>query len=260
MDRIPPAAPAWAGRIAPLIQELHDSSGAPREARRAELWLLLHAALFAALRAQARRIIPVSAEDLEDLASAKSLELLQRAEGNRWEPGARSAGDLMGYLWRVARNALVDLARRRGREAPPGTNGASWDEGRDDHSEREAGPLDMTLAREFVSDLSGCLGGLSPRSRAVWTLRALLERPSREIAERLALKAAHVDVLVQRARQSLTQCMAAKGHTSSDVHPQAFVLLWARWSERERDETLRAAASLTRGTGRPGPSSLEDRA
>jgi hypothetical protein len=64
-----------------------------------------------------------------------------------------------------------------------------------------------------------------------WYLRALLERPSREIGARLALQPAHVDVVVQRARVAITRCMDAKGHAIRDVHPQAFVMLWSRLSD-----------------------------
>jgi RNA polymerase sigma factor (sigma-70 family) len=232
MDRIPRAVPPWAERIAPLIHEVRGTPGAVAPSRcRSELWLLLHAALFAALRAQAARIAPVSQEDLEDLASAKALELLRQAEGNRWEPARRSAREVAGYVWRVARNALVDLARRRGREAPPPEDAEAWDEALAERSEREAGPLDMTVAEEFVSDLAGCLRDLAPRARMAWYLRALLERPSREIGARLALQPAHVDVVVQRARVAITRCMDAKGHAIRDVHPQAFVMLWSRLSD-----------------------------
>ncbi len=231
MDRTPPAVPAWAGRIAPLMRELKTAPRAERQSARAQLWVTLHAALFAALRSQARRIAPVSHEDLEDLASGKALELLEQAEESRWDPGTRPDTEILGYVWRVARNALVDLARKRGREAPPPDETSAWDQAFEDHHRGEAGPLEMTSAHEFVQDLSDCLDSLAPRSRMAWSLRAMLERPSFEIAVRLGLKPAHVDVLVQRARQAITACMGGKGHKVGDVHPQAFVLWWTRWSD-----------------------------
>lgn len=197
---------------------------------RSELWRVLHAALFAALRAQAGRIAPVSQEDLEDLASGKALELLQQAEGNRWETTGHAPDHVVGFVWRVARNALVDLARKRGRESPPPTDAEAWDHALAERSAREAGPVELTAAGEFVTDLGGCLEQLVPRSRAAWYRRAVLERPTRETATVLGLKPPHVDVLVRRARESLARCMAGKGHATSDVHPQAFVLLWARFA------------------------------
>lgn len=231
MDRTPAAAPLWADRIGPLVQALLRSSRAARQGHRAELWQLLHAALFGALRAQAGRIAPVSQEDLEDLASGKALELLQQAEDTRWEVHGHEPGEVAGFVWRVARNALVDLARKRGREAPAPVDAEAWDRALADRAATEAGPVELTAAGEFVSDLARCLEGLAPRSRAAWYRRAVLERPSRETALALGLKAPHVDVIVQRARAVLTDCMSGKGHHSTDVHPQAFVMLWSRQGE-----------------------------
>ena len=56
MDRTPPAVPTWADRIAPLIGDSRATDDRARQRSRSELWRLLHAALFAALRAQAGRI------------------------------------------------------------------------------------------------------------------------------------------------------------------------------------------------------------
>ncbi len=230
MDRTPAAVPLWADRVGPLVQALAGSGRATRQGRRAELWQVLHAALFGALRAQAGRIAPVSQEDLEDLASGKALELLQQAEESRWETRNHEPRQMVGFVWRVARNALVDLARKRGREAPPPADADAWDHALADRAGREAGPVELTVASEFVADLGVCLEQLPPRSRAAWYRRAVLERPTRETARVLGLKAPHVDVLVQRARESLASCMGSKGHAASDVHPQAFVELWSRYS------------------------------
>jgi RNA polymerase sigma factor (sigma-70 family) len=228
MDSTSAAVPLWADRVGPLVQALVGSRRSERQGRRAELWQLLHAALFGALRAQAGRIAPVTQEDLEDLASGKALELLQQAEESRWETRNHAPTEMVGFVWRVARNALVDLARRRGREAPPPTDADGWDQALADRAAREAGPVELAVAGEFVADLAACLEALAPRARAAWYRRAVLERPTSETAAALGLKAPHVDVLVARARQSLARCMESKGHASTDVHPQAFVLMWSR--------------------------------
>ena len=221
----PPAPPQWACRIEALLASPAPAPG-DRQARRAELWQLLHSALFAALRSQAGRIAPVSREDLEDLASGKALELLQQAEDSRWVVAGKGPSEVAGFVWRVARNGLVDFARRRGREATPPEDAEAWDHALAERSREEAGPMDLTAAEEFVTDLTGCLDQLAARSRVAWYRRAVLERPTRETALALQLKPPHVDVLVQRAREAIGRCMQAKGHASSDVHPQAFVLLW----------------------------------
>jgi RNA polymerase sigma factor (sigma-70 family) len=204
-------SPRWAEGLPLLLARLRAERG---DAARAALWRVLHAGLYAALRAQAGAVIAV--------------ELLQQAEGARWGEAGRSPGELAGYVWRVARNGLVDLARQRGREAPLPEDGSAWDHVFVDRIDREAGPVEWTAAEEFVTALEHCVARLAPRARTAWWLRVGLERPSREIATRLEVAAGHVDVIVQRARLALAQCMAASGHAHADIHAQAFVLLWAR--------------------------------
>src|SRR5882672_608249 len=165
MDRTPPL---WACRIGALVRSLGDPHPAERQRCRSALWPVLHAALFAALRAQAGRVAPVTQEDLEDLASAKALELLEQAEDSRWVIQGEGPSEIMGFIWRVARNGLVDLARKRGREAPPPADADAWDLALAERSGREAGPVELTVAQEFVADLTGCLERLAPRSRAAW--------------------------------------------------------------------------------------------
>lgn len=234
MTSSPGAPPAWASSLRDAVPALKQARGAERERARAWAWRLLHAALFSALRMQAGRIAPVSQEDLEDLASAKSLELLSRAEAGAWDPVPHPPHEVAGFIRRVARNGLVDLARRRSRECPPPEDEELWDMRIASHLPAADGPEDWASAREFAAALEHCVRDLAPRARRVWFLRACLERPSREIAELAAVSAAHVDVIVMRARAALAECMASKGHHSHDVQPGAFALLWSQWqSEQE---------------------------
>jgi RNA polymerase sigma factor (sigma-70 family) len=211
----------------PAILALQCAGPEGRNAARAELWRLLHAALFAAARAQAGRVAPVSREDLEDIASGKALELLQQAEGKGWRIEGRAPHEVAGFVARVARNGLVDLARRRGREVLPPADSEAWQLTVSEGVADEAGPLEITIAEEFLVGLKSCVAGLTPRSRRVWMQRVVLERPSREVAGALGLSVANVDVMAQRAREALTLCMAEKGHTVSGIHARAFVTLWA---------------------------------
>ena len=94
------------------------------------------------------------------------------------------------------------------------------------------GPEDWASAREFVAALEHCVRGLAPRAREVWFLRACLERPSREIAAVAGVTIANVDVIVMRARQALGECMAARGHESTEMRPGAFATLWSESSLR----------------------------
>lgn len=233
MPTSPEEAPGWAHALREAVPGLRGAAGAERERRRERLWRTLHAALFAALRMQAGRIAPVSQEDLEDLASSKSLELMARAEAGTWDPVPHPPHEVAGFVRRVARNGLVDLARRRSRECPPPEDEELWDMRIADRLPEAARPEDWASAREFTAALEGCVRELAPRARQVWFLRACLERPSREIAVMAAVSPAHVDVIVMRAREKLAACMGAKGHRSADVRPGAFAVLWSEWQNRE---------------------------
>ena len=229
-----PDAPAWAIAVRDAVAALKPARGRARELPRANLWRLLHACLFASLRAQAGRIVPVSQEDLEDLASVKSSELMARAEAGVWDPVSHPPHEVAGFIRSVARNGLVDLARRLARECPPPDDEEMWDMAISDRLPQAPGPEDWASAREFVSSLEHCVRTLTPRAREVWFLRACLERPSREIATVRQLSASNVDVIVMRARQALSECMARRGHHTTEVRPGAFAALWSESRLHER--------------------------
>ncbi len=217
----------WPLQLAAAVADARNARPAQRMRTRPRLWALLHAGLYASLRAQAGRVTAVSREDLEDLASQKALELLLRAEEGAWDPEGRAEHEIAGYVSRVARHALVDLARRRGRECPPPEDDEHWAVAIAEHTGERAGPDEQFAAREFVSTLRECLAALAPRARQAWFRRVWLERPSREIAARLGVNAAHVDVIVQRARGALRGCMEKKGQPEPRYRPGAFVDLWS---------------------------------
>jgi len=222
-----PHLPRWPELLASTAAALSTTRPDARDAARAELWKVLHAALFASLRAQAHRVPAASREDLEDIASTKSLEILARTEEGTWTPAGRPGHEIAGFVARVARNGLIDLARRRGREVAPPEDEESW---RDRLGETPSAigpaPDEQAAANEFVAALVDCVAALAPRSRVVWFQRVFLEASSREIAERCGVRPAHVDVLVQRARMALRTCMTKKGHDGADARPGVFATLW----------------------------------
>jgi RNA polymerase sigma-70 factor (ECF subfamily) len=224
-----PATPPcrWPARIVETVAELREARAAARATARGALWPLVHAALFASLRAQAGRVAGVRPEDLEDMASQKALELLVRAEDGAWDPRGRADHEVAGYLAKVARHALVDFARLRGRAAPGFDDEEAWAVAIAEHASEPARPEDLLVAREFARALRECSEGLDPRARSAWFRRVFLERPSREIAVRLGVSAAHVDVIVQRARGALRACMLGKGHPDAGLRPGAFVEIWS---------------------------------
>ncbi len=228
---VPPGLPPprWPLHVRDAAIALREAIAPERTAARAALWPSLHAGLFASLRAQAGRITWASLEDLEDLASQKALELLLRAEEGTWDPAGRPEHEVAGYLAGVARHALVDLARRRGRECAAPAESDAWSAAWPEARPEPPRPEDRLAAREFARALSACVEALDARARQAWFRRVFLERPSREIAASLGVTAAHVDVIVQRARASLRACMGSKGHRDAELRPGAFAEIWARF-------------------------------
>jgi RNA polymerase sigma-70 factor, ECF subfamily len=219
--------PRWPGALARALDDLRGAAPGPaREAARDALWPLLHAALHASLRAQAGRVAPVSREDLEDLASQKALELSTRAEEGTWDTRGRADHEVAGYVARVARHALVDLARRAGRSCAPPEDADAWAAALAEATDEPPRPEDALVAREFARALVACAEALAPRARAAWFGRVFLERPSRELAATLGVNAAHVDVIVQRARAALRACMKGRGHADEAPRVGAFADVW----------------------------------
>lgn len=239
----------WPEHLAALCRRLHPTTGAglpapspPAAAERGAAWVALRNALTRFLRGQARQFGGVSTEDLEDLASAKALELLLRAESGEWSLEGRSGGELAGYLSTVARNALIDLTRRRTKLVSQSDLGDTVD--LDDGNlgsplpggEAQA-PDAPALAREFIDSLRECFVQLQPRARRVWFFRVFYGMSSRAIAlhPTVLLRASHVDVVMQRTRTSIRSCMESKGFEPADLPNGTFVELWG-FLESLRDD------------------------
>ena len=219
-----------------------DTEDATRQAFRAEAWVSLRDALHRFVRRDAHKFRSLAREDLEDLASTKALELLTRVESGEWSLENRSGGELAGYLATVARNGLIDAAKRASR-APAALEGQAID--LDDDTTAAAGHAapagasdSTTMAREFIDELRGCVLQLQPRALRIWFFRAFYGMSSGEIAAHpdIALRPAHVDVIMQRARDSIRACMAAKGLEPGDMPAGTFVALWDLL-ESLRDDT-----------------------
>lgn len=181
------------------------------------------------LRAHAAGVRAAGPDDLEDLASTKALELLVRAESGGWNPEGRHGGEVAAYVAAVARNALLRWAERRHRQ--PLAVAADGDDGFPGEPPPVlSGPTSdgAVEAREFVEALRACVERLQPRSRRVWFFRAFYDLSSREIAchPDVGLSAAHVDVLVNRVRDSLKNCLATRGLHPRDYPTGAFAALW----------------------------------
>ncbi len=187
------------------------------------------------LRIQSLLSTRVAVEDLEDIAAQKSLDLLRKSEQGRWDPSGRSPGEMTGYLTAVARNGLVDFLRRnRHCVRPDSAENPGWDTRQAVPSGiagSGAPPSRQVERREYVEALRDCVSGLPPRSRQVWFLRVFLEMPSKAIASHpeVKLNAGHVDVILQRAREVVGDCMTRKGYDPQDMPPGTFSALWLLW-------------------------------
>lgn len=117
----------------------------------------------------------------EDLAQAVWEKLLRAAR--------RGATITWPYVWKAARNALIDVQRRAGREVSlelvPEWDGA-------------ASPLEELIRRERVAELMAALGGPESRARRVVQMRADGYRHA-EIAAELGISRGALKQALERA-------------------------------------------------------------
>lgn len=222
--------PRWPGRLLDAHAVLRAPGAGAREKRAAleDAWLILHTALVRFARAHASRGGQASREDVEDVASEKALELVRRLESGAWDPSGHGPGAIAGFLGTVARNGLVDRFRKQGKHM----------ELRDEDAEAQPseapvdGNADARLeSRVFATALQDCAARLKERDRCVWFFRVFYELPSREIAAHpeIRLKAPHVDVILQRCRRAVRDCMRKKGHEVTELPRGTFLHLWETW-------------------------------
>lgn len=233
MNDAGPAPAHWPLEVARLRESIAAATLAcERDAARGSLWRLLFEALMRYLRLHSRHARGVSPADLEDIASEKALEILARAESGAWDLAGRSSAEISGYISRVARNGWIDLVHRVSREvrAPEGGDPDQAPEGILLRAAGSSpGPEECAESAELTLALRDCVERLPARERRVWFFRAFYDMSSREIAAhpRVGLNAAHVDVVAQRARQALRDCLERKGHAAGAAPAGAFVQLWA---------------------------------
>lgn len=218
----------WPLELARLQAALENARGPERETLRGTLWRLLFEGLMRHLRFHVRGARAVERADLEDISSEKALELLARAESGAWNLTGRTASEISGYVSSAARFGWIDLQARRKRESPlPETHSeqellASLEAPRTSEAE------DGSMTRDLVAALRDCVEQLPARGRRVWFFRTFYAMSGREIAAHplVRLNAPHVDVLVQRTRVALRQCLDQKGQRLDGSPLRAFVELW----------------------------------
>lgn len=237
-----PGERRWPDRLREFSEELRNPpDDAARTAALGRTWKVLHAALSLYLRSHSTRFGPVAREDLEDLAGEKSLELLRRVVSGKTTFAGRSAAEIASFLSKVARNELLDRARRNARWADPPGEDLPEPEQRDPGATMSSSefPDVRVQRREFVDALRQCITQLDRRSRLSWFCRVFYRMSSKDIAVHpdLGLKASHVDVLLQRARKTIRDCMRRRGFDAHDMPPGTFVEMWGAL-RRERTEVV----------------------
>lgn len=216
--------------MAELATELRRTPPAAESPQVEELWLLLTAAVGRFLRHHRRHLGPLADEDLEDLTTQKSLDLLERIDASRWEPDPTTPEVVAGYVSSCVRNAVVDHLRRESRSQellqPDGEPQA--EERLADLQSRVEDPSLEVERTAFAQALRDCVSGLRPRARTIWMLRVFYEMRSKIIADHpeVRLKPGHVDVILHDCRRKVSECMDAKGLQARDMPPGCYAALW----------------------------------
>ena len=228
-----PEGRKWPSRLrefSVVLQNPPDEQA--REEARERVWRILNGAICLYIRLHAARLGRIAREDREDLAAERSMRLLLRIESGRIDFSDRQSSEIAGFISRTVRNALLDFLRREGRRVGPiGDYRQEWDES-DVKGRKTMGttvaPDIPVQCREFAAALRRCVELLDPRAALCWFFRVFYEMASRDIAvhPRIRLKVGHVDVLLQRSRTMIRDCVSRSGFDPHDMPPGTFVEMW----------------------------------
>jgi DNA-directed RNA polymerase specialized sigma24 family protein len=220
----------WPERLIALGRDWSESNGDRRRRAIAEIWLIVNEALIVYLwrHCSDRSTEP---EDVRDIASEKTLELLQRLHGGLWELGNSSPGRVSVFLSTTARNAWVDHLRSsetRQRLRVDLSQVPADDPRRVFHYGGAEGADTVVDRGRFVEAIKGCVAVLPPRMRRMWLLRVILGMNTRDIARHpdVCMKPAAVDVAMGRCRQRMVRCMKSKGFEPISLPPGTAAALW----------------------------------
>ena len=141
------------------------------EARRGDAWAFgllfdhYHLSVYRYIVSRVQR--PADAEDLTQLVFVKALEALPRYESRGVPFG--------GWLFKLARNAVIDHVRTRHDHVD--LDGAARRPG------DEAGPDEVTVARQELDEVAAALAALTDEQRDAIALRFFAGLSAREAAE-----------------------------------------------------------------------------
>ena len=233
-------AARWPFRLRELCRQLSAGPDLTSQTEiRREIWTIVSLAVQRYAEAQRARCSGLTREDLEDLVSEKSLDLVRRIESGRWSLEERTGPEIAGFLATAARNAVIDWLRRPHRrrhvdESVLDTCADAWGE----HPSTSASADAPLQRREFITALRSCAGELQPRVRRVWFFRVFYGLASKEIAAHpeVRLKPARVDELLHGLRQSIRLCMEAKGQRLRQLPTGTFFEIWSSLRELQVEE------------------------
>jgi DNA-directed RNA polymerase specialized sigma24 family protein len=219
----------WADHFMALCREREERAGEPVEHLRRRIWQIIFYRLSRYLLYHTGRLGQCDPADLEDIASQKSLDLMRQMDMGSGRLRELAAKDVPSFLSAVARNGLADHLKSRGRMASSldDEQVASSSEVKNMSAGNER-PDTGVEQNEFTLALRGCVQALEPAARRAWFFRVFYEMPSKAIAAHPAvrLKASHIDVVLQRSRHAVRDCMKRRGFEPHDVPPGTFAALW----------------------------------
>lgn len=222
--------PHWPQKLQDLAEKLAVAKGAERRSLRGEIWRVLIAAVSGYARLHTYKLGWLPDAELNDLASVKALELLERIDGHRWELDRETAPQTRAFVSTVTRNGVVDALRRTARTiAVPEPEALALPTGmKTSPSQVAPSSSDGVEAMEFVERLRECVETLAPRARKIWFFRVFYEMPSKWIARHpeILMEVGHVDVTLQRCRKQIGDCMQTKGMKVRELPPGTFAALW----------------------------------
>jgi RNA polymerase sigma factor (sigma-70 family) len=134
-----------------------------------------------------------SREEAEDLTSQVFERLITHYQ--QFDP---RRGSFEGWLFAIARNALINQQRRKGRHSQTGL-----DEVPEIEAIHAVGPTEYVLKQEELQRLRRYIDRLSERDRELIALRFGAELSQRRIGELLDMKESNVAVALGRALQRL---------------------------------------------------------
>jgi RNA polymerase sigma-70 factor (ECF subfamily) len=158
-----------------------------------------HVPVYRYIASRVRR--PVDAEDLTQLVFVKALEALPRYE-SRGAPFG-------GWLFRLARNAVIDQARTRHEHA---TLDAILD-----RSDGLAGPDEVAATREALEAVADALATLTDEQREAIALRFFAGLSAREAAEVMGRQEGTIRGLQFRAIAALRRQLGIEAPTGDEA-------------------------------------------